>query len=183
MKKLYSSIMLLAMMVTALGLTACGDDEEEDEIEGNSPSGNKTLIIDGESYYCGSLCQLSQTNGSGMYLTIEAVEDRVYQMNGKELIVLISPSKVSQLSVGQIFDYDDMSIRNFRNLTQMEVNSYSWDGISGDITIKSIGETQVTIQINSLVVKHEITDVEHTISGTATLHNSLYDSNGKVLPF
>ncbi len=63
MKKLYSSIMLLAMMVTALGLTACGDDEEEDEIEGNSPSGNKTLIIDGESYYCGSLCQLSQTNG------------------------------------------------------------------------------------------------------------------------
>ena len=104
-------------------------------------------------------------------------------MKGKELVVHISPSKVSQLSVGQVFDYDDMSIRNFRNLTHIEVNSYSWDGISGDITIKSIGETQITIQINSLVVKHKITDVEHTISGTATLHNSLYDSNGNILPF
>ena len=29
MKKLYSTIMMLAMMVAALGLTACGDDEED----------------------------------------------------------------------------------------------------------------------------------------------------------
>jgi hypothetical protein len=29
MKKLYSTIMLLAMMVAALGFTACGDDEED----------------------------------------------------------------------------------------------------------------------------------------------------------
>ena len=181
MKKLYSTIMMLAMMIAALSLTACGGGDEDDDFGGgsNSPSGNKTLIIDGNSYYCGSLCTLEQTNGSGMYFTI----DKVYQTKGKELKVHISPSKVSQLSVGQVFSYNNMSIRNYRGLTQMELNTYSWDAVSGDITIKSIGETQITIQINSLVVKHEITDVEHTISGTATLHNSLFDNNGNVLPF
>ena len=34
MKKIYSTILLLAMMVAALGLTACGGDD--DEIGGNS---------------------------------------------------------------------------------------------------------------------------------------------------
>lgn len=182
MKKLYSTIMLLAMMVAALCLTACGGNDEDDGGD-NSPSGNKTLIIDGESYYCGSGCDLAQTNGSGMYLTIQAVEDRVYQINGKELVVRISPSKVSQLSVGQVFGHEKMSIRNYRGLMQMELNAYSWDAVNGDITIISIGETQITIQINSLVVKHEITKVEHSISGTATLRNSLRDNHGNILPF
>lgn len=182
MKKLYSTIMLLAMMVAALSLTACGGDDEEDG-GGSSSKGNKTLTIDGESYYCGSLCQVSQTNGSGMYLTIEAVEDREFETRGKELAIHISPSKVSELFSGQVFDYDNLSIRNYRNLTQMEVNSYSWDGISGSITIKSIGEKEITIEINSLVIKHKNSGVEHSISGTASLHNSLYDSSGNVLPF
>ena len=176
--------MMLAMMVAALGLTACGGDDEEDYGGGGgSPKGNKTLSIDGESYYCGSLCQLSQSNGSGMYLTIEAVENRDFETSGKELVVHISPSKVSELSSGQVFDYDDLSIRNFRNLTQIEVNAYSWYGISGSVIIKSVGEKEITIEINSLVIKHENSGVEHSISGTASLHNSLHDSSGNVLPF
>lgn len=38
MKKLYSMIMMLAMMVAALGLTACGGDDEEDDAGGTSSS-------------------------------------------------------------------------------------------------------------------------------------------------
>lgn len=38
MKKLYSTIMMLAMMVAALGLTACGGDDEEDDAGGASSS-------------------------------------------------------------------------------------------------------------------------------------------------
>ena len=30
MKKLYSTIMMLAMMVAAMSFTACGDDNEDD---------------------------------------------------------------------------------------------------------------------------------------------------------
>ena len=38
MKKLYPIIMMLAMMVSALGLTACGGDNEEDDAGGTSSS-------------------------------------------------------------------------------------------------------------------------------------------------
>lgn len=38
MKKLYSTIMMLAMMVAALGLTACGGDDEEEDDGGTSSS-------------------------------------------------------------------------------------------------------------------------------------------------
>ena len=42
MKKLYSAIMLLAIMVAALSLTACGGDDEDD---GNSSSSSSTFTI------------------------------------------------------------------------------------------------------------------------------------------
>ena len=38
MKKLYSSIMLLAMMVAALSLTACGGDDDENGVDGGGSS-------------------------------------------------------------------------------------------------------------------------------------------------
>ena len=44
MKKLYSTIMLLAMMVAALSLTACGGDDGEDEIGGNSSFSNSNQM-------------------------------------------------------------------------------------------------------------------------------------------
>ena len=50
MKKLYSSIMLLAMMVAALSLTACGGSGDDDEIGGDgggsSTSSTFTIIYD-----------------------------------------------------------------------------------------------------------------------------------------
>jgi len=47
MKKLYSTIMMLAMMVATLGLTACGgsDDDEDDGV--NNSSATFTITIDG----------------------------------------------------------------------------------------------------------------------------------------
>ena len=38
MKKLYSSIMLLAIMVAALSLTACGGDDDENGVDGDGSS-------------------------------------------------------------------------------------------------------------------------------------------------
>lgn len=47
MKKLYSTIMLLAMMVAALSLSACGgDDDENDGGGGSSASSTFTIIYD-----------------------------------------------------------------------------------------------------------------------------------------
>ena len=51
MKKLYSTIMMLAMMVAALGLTACGGDDDNNDIGGGISSTNYLeVIIDGTKY-------------------------------------------------------------------------------------------------------------------------------------
>ena len=51
MKKLYSAIMLLAMMVAALCFTACGDDDDEDGGNGNfDDSEYFQVTINGETY-------------------------------------------------------------------------------------------------------------------------------------
>lgn len=45
MKKLYSTIMMLAMMVAAFSLTACGGDDEDDDIGGGSGTSSSTFTI------------------------------------------------------------------------------------------------------------------------------------------
>lgn len=58
MKKLYSTIMMLAMMVAALGLTACGGSDD-DEIGGDGNSSDDEeyfeITINGEIYISSSL--------------------------------------------------------------------------------------------------------------------------------
>jgi hypothetical protein len=50
MKKLYSTIMMLVMMVAALGLTACGGDDDEGGGNGDGgSSGMLTITVDGNS--------------------------------------------------------------------------------------------------------------------------------------
>lgn len=55
MKKLYPTIMLLAMMVAALSLTACGGDDGGDGNGGGGTNSNQiydVLQINGEDYAC-----------------------------------------------------------------------------------------------------------------------------------
>lgn len=182
MKKIYSKIMMLAMLVAALSFTACSSDDDDNNGSGENTS--KTIIIDGESYYCGDGSHVNQSNYyGGMYLTVTAVEDKLLQVHGHELVFRIPPTKVSDLTVGQVFDYDDITIRTFRAITEMSVNSYNWDAISGEVLIKDIKEKEITIQIKKLTIKAERTGVERKIEGTATLRNCVYDSNGNLLPF
>ena len=54
MKKLYSTIMLLAMMVAALSLSACGGDDEDDDFGVGGSSSSSTLKMvssKGEEYH------------------------------------------------------------------------------------------------------------------------------------
>ena len=96
MKKLYSTIMLLAMMVAALSLTACGGDDEEDEIGGNSSFMVGTWSVtsgqgwggytgDGEAEYL-------QFKSNGTYINVQ-FDDGLYitkgtwKVTGNELIM------------------------------------------------------------------------------------------------
>ncbi len=190
MKKLHSMIMMIAMMVASLSLTACNGDDED-----GISKWKKTLTIDGESYYCSKYSKVSQSYGweslgdlewydRGMYLTICAIGDtkKYSHYVEKNLTIVLPPSRVSMLKVGDVFDYDRISVRNFNNYNEIVLDTYNWDAISGNITIREITETTLTIQINKLVIESH-RGAKRTIDGIATLTNSLSDSNGNVLPF
>ena len=185
MKKIHSTIMMLAMMVAALSLTACSSDDDNDEDGG---SAQKTLIIDGESYYNGNsrngwqMCTVNQTK-SGMRLTVVAIEDLYKIPKGKELSFRIPPIKVSELNVGQVFNFDNIRSIDFGNWGAAPSTDVWWYGISGEMLIKDIKETELTIQFNNFTIKRKETGTEHTIEGTATLCNCISYSNGKPIPF
>ena len=96
MKKLYSTIMLLAMMVAALSLTACGDDD--DEIGGGNGNSSSLVgtwdIVQFVNHFESGITEYS--SGNGMYwvftvnkLTIYDSEDLMksvdYTYSGNKL--------------------------------------------------------------------------------------------------
>lgn len=182
MKKIYSTMIMLAMMVAALSFTACGGDDDDDEIGGGSNHGQKTLKVDGESFYAVD-CAAEQTRRSGMYLNIWAAEDPDFPVKGHELVVHISPSKVAELNEGDVFDTFNLSVQTFRRINEIAVNTYDWDELEGNITIKKITPMEMTIVINDLLLEHEVTKVRHTISGTAVLTSGVCDYSGNLLSF
>ena len=184
MKKYYSFFAPLAMMVIALCFTACSNDDDDNDDGG---SDKKTLIVDGESYYNGrDASTVEQTRGHGMYLTVHAAETSTssfHQINGHILTVVIPPSRVSELNVGQVFDHDHFTVREFRGFMELDWDTYDWNIISGEIVITNIKASELTIQIKKLTIEHERTSVRHTIEGTATLRNYIMGSDGEGEPF
>ena len=181
MKQVYSTVLMLAIMVAALGFTACSSSSDDDE-GGNPSKGQKTLIVDGESFYATN-CTAHQTKGNGLYLSIIAATDPDFPVKGHDLSIRISSlSKVSELKEGDVFDIHKFSVREFRRLNEISVNSYDWRELEGNITIKRITSMEMTIQINNLLLEHEISGVQHTISGTAILDSGTY-SKGNLLSF
>ena len=88
MKKLYSKIMMLAMMIAALSLTACGDDDEDDGGNGNSSSLVGTWDIVRAVYYVEGE-EPEYESGNGAYWVFTAnrltVHDSEDLMNGKSV--------------------------------------------------------------------------------------------------
>lgn len=159
------------MMVMSMTMVSCGesDDFDDEGVEVGKAIGSKMLKIDGEAYYCGSSSEAQQTNGSGMYLKVYALENPNYDLNGHILIVHIPPSKVAELKSNDVFRKGDIIVRNFYLAHDIEANSYRWKAIQGDIRIGAIKNRQLTIEIEFLVIEHKDTGVRHTIDGSAIL--------------
>lgn len=162
-------------------LTSCGDDDD-DFVNNGEPNDKPTLVFDSEPYYYGKLCSVDQTKRNGMYMTITAVKNSMWQYPGHELIVHISPNTVADLRVGDVFKSGNLSIRSLRGLFEISVSTYSWNIMEGDITVTNITTHELTIRINNLRLKHNTTGAEHTISGIAVLNSGTY-YNGNLLPF
>ena len=113
MKKLYSTIMMLAMMVAALGLTACGGDEDE-ENGGSSPSslvGTWQYVSDTfpkDYEFIGSVeseALYLHLNQDGTYIRIEDLGNKVeiergtWKLVGNGLIITMPNEEMGKVSV------------------------------------------------------------------------------------
>ena len=185
MKKIHSTIMMLAMMVAALSFTACSSDDDEDGGGGGGDS-KKTLIIDGQAYYAGCVKDFIGgsvvQSGSGMRLHISAIENPHSVYKGYKISLHISPTKVSELRVGQVFNFVDKTSINFGDFWAQAATTWWWYGTDGEMLIKDIKETELTVQFKNFAIKRQETGTEHTIEGTAILQNSISNNNGPM-PF
>ena len=182
MKKLYSGIMMLAMMVAALSFTACGSDDGGNGGGNNPPTGGKTLIYDGTAYYAVG-CTAEQTKGRGMYFNIVAAPNEVLAINGHQLVVHISKNKVAELKVGDVFNSENTSVQTLRGTQEIAIETYAWKITEGSITITKITDMEMTLQFTNVKVHHKTKDVEHSFNGTAVLNSGVYSSNGQLLSF
>ena len=182
MKKLYSGIMMLAMMVAALSFTACGSDDGGNGGGNNPPTGGKTLSYDGTAYYAVG-CTAEQTKGRGMYFNIVAAPNEVLAINGHQLVVHISKNKVAELKVGDVFNSENTSVQTLRGTQEIAIETYAWKITEGSITITKITDMEMTLQFTNVKVHHKTKDVEHSFNGTAVLNSGVYSSNGQLLSF
>ena len=182
MKKLYSTIMMLAMMVAALSFTACGSDDGGNGGGNNPPTGGKTLSYDGTAYYAVG-CTAEQTKGRGMYFNIVAAPNEVLAINGHQLVVHISKNKVAELKVGDVFNSENTSVQTLRGTQEIAIETYAWKITEGSITITKITDMEMTLQFTNVKVHHKTKDVEHSFNGTAVLNSGVYSSNGQLLSF
>jgi hypothetical protein len=173
MKKLF---ILFAMMIAALSFIACGGDD--DKLYEGINKEQKTLKMDGESYYASELCIANRSN----YISIVGVNNLRQPTHGFELDLRLSPSNPGEIKEGEVFDTDKMRVLVLRSLNEIPVEN-PWNDIEGSITIKRITSMEMTIVINDLILENVRNGVKHTISGTAVLTSGIYDSNNNLLPF
>ena len=172
MKKLYSTIMLLAMRVAALGFTACGGDDDDEEVNVfNLKQDYDILHVNGGDYACygyRSLATFSsswdKTNHSGM--------------------ILLPCGKLSDAKKGE-YDYDYMysiELEGTKDLKKgSKLEDYSlcfqsaenycelYEYASGSATVVDIVNDQyITINFNSFKVCNE-DGKSYVLNGTVQL--------------
>lgn len=168
------------MLSSVLVFSSCGKDDEE-----AAEKREKTLMIDGEPHYYTNETSLNQKKSNGMYLHIHASEDGYVWggMSEKHIVLNIPPSRVSQMNIGDVYNYDKISIEHYYILSNIfdDYDEYLWDAIEGGITVLDITDMEVTIRFDKLRIEHCDTGVKHTIEGIAVLNSGTYRGKDKTL--
>ena len=175
MKKLYSTIMLLAMMVAALSLTACGGDDDEDgggsistsssTIKMVSSKGGEFVIENREGYSIGeNRGNLSERGHIWCFLR----EKDGNSTSGYFRIVLGSVKSINDFPVGLDLGELDM---NFA--TQGDYNHYNkFNYASGSISVIANNGKSFTLKFDNYVA-------ERSSGWTMTVNGTLYVENEK----
>lgn len=163
MKKLYSALILFAMMVVTVGLVSCSGSDDEDE--GGSGSGKKTLIVDGTAYYSYP-SYIEDLPVRDYMVFIIYWSDNQYIPNVNQYLELSynGVSSISELHEGDVLD-DHLQVVVYA----MPKIYCEWDFDDGSITIVKITSENLTVKFNNLTIKNSSSGKTHTFNGTITL--------------
>lgn len=185
MKKLYSTIMLLAMMVAALGLTACGgDDEDRDGGAGGSinPSSSSTIKMvssKGGEYYIenieghsigSNMGNLSDRGHIWCFLRASKKDEIHGMTSGYFRIKLGSVKTIADFSVGLDLGEVDM---NFA--TKGDYNHYNeFNYASGSIEVIANDGKSFTLRFDNYVAERSSSGWTMTVNGTLYVEDEKY---------
>ena len=178
MKKLYSTIMMLAMMVAALSLTACGGDDDEgggDNSGGNGNKPNNTLTIvnsNGDKYI--SLASVGWTSADDAingYLTERGtifcfmVKEGTSNAEYLHIYLKNGENSISDFPVG--YDMDEPS------LTFGITNTNKFHHVSGDVKVIRNDGKGFTLEFNDYKAQRS-SGYEITLNGTLYVEKEVY---------
>lgn len=164
MKKIHSTIMMLAMMVAALSLTACGGDDDEEDGGGNiiPISGDFIRVtLDGKTYSANILdwhyAQIDpvgrDSNDKPLTFTYDMCDH--FDDDGFSFMFgVVHFSRKNELLASSPGTYgcskDILSDDYYRNLTfcstlEIDYDEYKW--VSGTHNVKSIKEVNGEVQL------------------------------------
>ena len=195
MKTVFSKLMLLAMMAGALGFAACGggnDDDVDNGDYGFGGNGSATLTIDGEEC-CPN--EESYINESRKTIQIEAYHpDNRFKVEHVTIRMFGSPLVVSELMEGEMFGAGDLKVKDYMSGIELRMYENEYEITGGYVTVESVTNSRVVLRFENLSFALESSSNVfgedyypsnpkiHTINGTASFHNHLYE-NGDWVPF
>ena len=190
MKKVYSTVLVLAMMFAALSLSSCSKSDDDGDSSGSG--GEKSLIVDEVAYYADA--SLTENTSRGLHLSINCLENP-NSVPVKELDFYIKGiKKVTDLMEGDTFYDDDLTKINIENFGTIALYEKQYEITGGSISIQSIDRYNVKVRFNDLKFSLKSSTnifgedydpqnpTTHKVSGTASFHNSFFE-DGQWSPF
>lgn len=181
MKKLYSTIMMLAMMVAALSFTACGGDDDGGEGGGGSSSSSTLKMVSsyGGEYYIengnnaysigNNRGNLSENGHIWCYLRASKRDETHGMSGGYFMIELKNRKSISDFPKGY-----DLGELDMHFATQGDYNRYNkFDYVSGSIKVIANDGKSFTLKFDNYVAGRS-SGWTMTVNGTLYVENEVY---------
>lgn len=185
---------MLAMMVAALSFTACSSSSsDDDEFGGSGGFGDGTLVVNGQRCDPNKNSFINQKR-KGIQISATYISDKNFWQSYEVGIRIVGrPFVISDLEIGETFDFDELEIEEFRQGSIINLNQKEYKMLSGSITVESVNNKQVKLRFNDLSFELKVSTFfdndyypenpqKNVVTGTALFHNHL-SSGGEWVPF
>ena len=179
MKKLYSTIMMLAMMVAAFSLTACGGDDD-DETGGGGSASSFSITYDGENNYVEDVEWLNPHYGNGGYNKGNYFCLESYPLGNGQIHIIFPYSQYGMNVPPSYFQvgYNDFG-EDATDIEYITTSMSGWHGenVSGSAKVVKNSGSSITLQFSNY--KFEVSRSGNThefiLNGTLEFKCYMYD--------